>query len=138
MNELSKLAQQLQMMIQKATRSLEVAKQLAQQSNYDFASSRAYYATFYGMQAALLTKNLSASKHSGTIHLFNQHFIKTAIFPDEFSKSIGRLFRHRQTGDYTFDLRIDHATVQKDIQTAETVLQTIVAYLVKEGFLHQE
>ncbi len=71
---------------------------------YDFASSRAYYAAFYAMQAILLTKDLSFSKHSGVIAAFNRQFIKTGVFPKEFSKLISRLFRERQTGDYEFDL----------------------------------
>jgi uncharacterized protein (UPF0332 family) len=138
MNKPEELIQKLQLIIQKAHRSLDVAKMLAQEGNDDFASSRAYYAVFYGIQAALLTKNLAASKHSGTIHLFGQYFIKTGIFPKEFNKIISHLYRHRQTGDYTFGPQIDHATATQDIQTAATVLQAIVAYLVKEGFLPQE
>ena len=75
MNEQQELTKHLHLIIQKANRSLAAAERLVQKGDNDFASSRAYYAVFYGMQATLLTKNLSASKHSGTIHLFNQHFI---------------------------------------------------------------
>lgn len=135
MSEQEELAEQLNLMLQKATRSLLAAQRLLEEDDYDFASSRAYYAAFYGIQAVLLTKNISASKHSGTIRLFNQHFIKTDIFPKEFNKYINDLFRNRQTSDYTFDAPIDQFSTRQDIQTAETILQAITDYLTQAGFL---
>ena len=128
----AELAIQLQLIIQKANRSIAAAHRHIQEGDYDFASSRAYYTVFYALQATLLTKNLSFSKHAGVISGFNQHFVKTAIFPKEFSKFISRLFRHRQTGDYEFDLSIDVEDARQDIQTAEKMLQSIEVYLKKE------
>jgi len=122
-------------MLQKSTRSLAVAQQLAATGEYDFASSRAYYAAFYALQAVLRTRQLSSSKHSGAIRLFNQHFIKPGIFPTEFNKFITRLFSERQTGDYVFDPIITESDVQKDIQIAEQIVQAITDYLIREGFL---
>ncbi|MBN1221378.1 MAG: HEPN domain-containing protein [Anaerolineae bacterium] len=139
MGQQDELTLQISAIIHKATRSLAAARKLTQTGDNDFASSRAYYTVLYAMQAVLLTKNLSPAKHSAAIHLFNQHFIKTDLFPKEFGKLIGDSFRHRQIGDYTFGPQIDHATAEQDIQTAATVLQAIITYLVKEGFLpHQE
>ena len=138
MNQASDSPEQLQLILQKATRSLTVAKQLAAMGDYDFASSRAYYAVFYAMQAALRTKQLSSSKHSGTIRLFNQHFIKPGTFPTEFSKFITRLFSERQTGDYVFDIIISEPDVQQDIQITEQVVQAVTDYLNNEGFLSND
>jgi len=135
MKDREKLAEKLGLMIQKANRSLDAARRLAAAGDYDFASARAYYAAFYGIQAALLSIGLSPSKHSGAIHLFNQHFIKTELFPADFSKLIGRLFSERQTGDYTFDLRFAETDATQNIEMAETVLQAITAYLVEQGLM---
>ncbi len=55
---------------------------------------------YNAIEAMLLTKQLSFSKHAGVIAAFNQHFIKPGVFPKEFSKMLERLFRNRQTGDY--------------------------------------
>jgi uncharacterized protein (UPF0332 family) len=129
------LVAQLELMLNKASRSLTAAQKLLQEGDHDFASSRSYYAVFYGMQAVLLTKNLSASKHAGVIRLFNQHFIKNGTFPAEFSKFINLLFRDRQIGDYRFDVTIALERSQQDIVTAETIVQAITAYLIKEGLL---
>ena len=48
-----------QFLFQKAQRSLAAAQQLAQQSFYDFAVSRAYYAMFYVAEALLDHEGLS-------------------------------------------------------------------------------
>ena len=77
---------QCQKIIRKAFRSLITARRNIDEDDYDFGSSRAYYAAFYAVQAAILTKNMSFSKHSGVISAFNQHFVKTGLFPKEFSK----------------------------------------------------
>ena len=82
------LKDQLRTMINKARRSLSAARRQVEDGDYDFASSRAYYAAFYAIEAVLLTKNLVLSKHSGVISDFNRHFLKPAIFPKEFSKLI--------------------------------------------------
>lgn len=118
MSENDNLSKQLEQMINKADRSLEAARYSIKAGDYDFASSRAYYAAFYDIQALLSTKNLSFSKHAGVIAAFNQHFIKPAIFPKEFSKMIERLFRDRQTGDYGFELSISEDDAQEDLRIA--------------------
>ena len=131
------LGKQLEQMLKKAKRSLAVAKYNIQTGDYDFASSRAYYAAFYAIEGLLVTKNLNFSKHAGVIAAFNQHFIKPAIFPKEFSKMIERLFRDRQTGDYGFDLTITEDDVNEDVQMAERLISTIESYLVQNNFLQK-
>ncbi|MFQ6044487.1 MAG: HEPN domain-containing protein [Candidatus Poribacteria bacterium] len=132
------LSNQLQLMIQKAARSIAAAKLHFEKGDYDFASSRAYYSVFYVMEAVLLTKGLSFSKHGGVIGAFNRYFVKARVFPKEFSKLISRLFRERQDGDYQFDLSIEEGDAEKDIQIAEKILKAITDYLVQEGFVQLE
>jgi hypothetical protein len=46
-------------MMKKATDTLEVAKRLHSYGCYNDAASRAYYALFHALQAALLTKGVT-------------------------------------------------------------------------------
>ena len=55
---------------------------------------------FYTVQALLLTKNLSFSKHSAVISSFGKEFIKNGIFPPSLHKNISKAFDTRQAGDY--------------------------------------
>ena len=129
------LQEQLALIIKKAHRSLDAAKRNFDAGDYDFASSRAYYAAFYAVEAVLVTKELSFSKHLAVISAFNQHFVKTRRFPKELGKLLARLFRQRQLGDYTFDLTISREDAQKDLDAAKMIIETIEAYLNQEKFL---
>jgi uncharacterized protein (UPF0332 family) len=135
MNNDELLRDQLKTMIEKANRSVASAKRQIEDGDYDFASSRAYYAAFYAMEAILLTKHFVFSKHSAVISAFNQHFIKTSIFSKEFSKLITRLFRERQIGDYEFDLSIGEEEAKEDLKIAERITSAIINYLIKEGYI---
>lgn len=119
MNE--ELLNTLKAIINKADRSLEAAKILFTGGGYESASSRAYYAVFHLMQACLLTKGLSYSKHSGVIAGFAQHFIKTGIFPKKFSRIIGELRKEREIGDYEYLEVINQERASEDVSEAERV-----------------
>jgi len=126
---------QCQKMIRKAFRSLDAARRDIDKGDYDFGSSRAYYAAFYAIQATILTKSLSFSKHSGVISAFNRHFVRTGLFPREFSKLISRLFRERQISDYDFDLSITEHDAVQDLGFAETIVRSVEKYLADSNLL---
>lgn len=130
MNEES-LKKELIAILNKAFRSLAAAERMITEGDYDFASSRSYYAVFYAMEAILLTKGLTFSKHAGVISGFNQFFIKTGLFPKEFNTMISRLFRQRQTGDYDFEPGISEQDARKDLEIANQVLTALEEYLNK-------
>jgi len=123
-----KLNKQLEKMMRKANRALAAARIHIKTGDYDFASSRAYYAAFYSMEAVLLKQGLVYSKHSGVISGFAQHFVGTGIFPKDFSKRIARLFRERQIGDYEFDISISADAAKEDVQHATVIVQAIATY----------
>ena len=87
-DEQEELREQIHLFIKKARRSVAASKRLLKDKDVDFAISRLYYAVFYGMEAVLLTKNITSSKHAGVISQFNQLFVKEGIFPKHFSKAI--------------------------------------------------
>ena len=122
--------QQINLLNSKAARSLVAARRHIESGDYDFASSRTYYAAFYAIESLLLANNLSFSKHSAVIAAFNQYFIKTGAFPKQFSTYIARLFRQRQIGDYGVEMSIDLSDAVQDVQIAETIVNAIGVYLV--------
>jgi len=130
------LIEQIETMIQKSHRTLQQAKTLFKEGGYDGATSRCYYAVFHLLQAALLTKNLSYSKHSGVIGNFSHHFIKTGIFPDEFGQIIHRLREHREIGDYDYEKMISDETAEENIQDAQKIMVRIENYLM--NFIRNE
>ena len=132
MNDLNDLPNDYRVILEKAWRSLAAAQRNTDNGDHDAASSRAYYAAFYAVEAVLLTQKRSFSKHSAVISAFNRHFIKEHIFPKEFRTLMSRLFRERQIGDYDFEGSITADAAKEDIQAAQSILQAISAYLLRE------
>ena len=121
--------------IDKGKRALEDSKVLFANKRYESASSRAYYAVFHLLQAALSTNSLNFSKHSAVLSHFSKIFLKTEILPKEFSKTIGRLRKDREIVDYDYVHTAEEGEVKADIADAEKVVKTIEEYLVKKGFI---
>ena len=85
------LSEQIKIMMAKAKDSLKVARHLHEQKHYNDAASKAYYAVFHSLQAILLTKELSFSKHSAVMSAFNKEFIYRGGFAKDFYTKIIRL-----------------------------------------------
>ena len=136
MSELpANLTEECRNLIQKADRSLTAAQRNHDAGDHDFASSRAYYATYYAINAALLSENVTSSKHSGNISEFNRLFLKPGTFPKEYGKLINRLFSDRQIADYESGLSISTAEARADIAAAREIVEAIRSYLSGKGLL---
>lgn len=129
MNADPALAAQLGAMVDKAERALRAAERHLQEGDDDFASSKAYYAVFHVMQAALLTKQMTFSKPAGVISAFSEHFIKSGVFPVDFGQKIQRLRRDRELGDYGYTLVVDPSDAKEDVKIAGQILSAIKAHL---------
>jgi uncharacterized protein (UPF0332 family) len=99
------------------------------------AVNRADYAMFYALLALLATKQLSPSKHSGVISLFDREFVKTGIFPPDLSKSLHLAFDRRQVYDYGEMAELDKIAADEDVADAITFVDAIEQYLTEQGWL---
>jgi len=86
--------------LDRAREALDDAGFLLQSGRLTAASNRVYYAMFYAASALLATRDLSSSRHSGVIALFNDNFVKTGLFPRELARRFGRAFEARMDTDY--------------------------------------
>lgn len=121
----------LSALFKNALEKLETARILYENARYDDAVSRAYYAAFHAMTAALLSKDLSYSSHGQVIGSFNREFIKTGIFPKKYSSIIQALFDDRQVGDYGIFVKISKSTARDHINKAEKMIEAIRLFLVQ-------
>jgi uncharacterized protein (UPF0332 family) len=64
-------------LLTKAHRTVQSARLLLSDGDYDGAVSRAYYAMFYVAEALLLSKHATFSKHSAVVSAFGKEFAKT-------------------------------------------------------------
>jgi uncharacterized protein (UPF0332 family) len=125
----------LHLIMEKAAKSLLGAANLAEDGLYEFAVSRAYYATFYAIEAALTTKGLMAASHKSIITLFNREFVHAGLVPSSLNKSLNLLFKERQNADYSYLASYSFEECQNHIQEATQIVDAMKHYLQSSGFL---
>jgi uncharacterized protein (UPF0332 family) len=131
----AELVQECRRLMDKARRALQSARRERSEGNYDFAASRGYYAAYYAMQAALLTKGITSSKHSGTLSEFGRTFLKDEVFPKRLGRLANQLFEERQIGDYESGLSISEEKSLADVDAATTIIDAIQGWLMDSGLL---
>ena len=119
----------LQYRMEQAYETLLEAEILMDASALRGTMNRAYYAMFYAVLALLATKQLGTSKHSGAISLFDREYVKTGIFPREFSKALHLAFDQRQIHDYGEMIELDTLTVEQAVANARVFVDQVQAYL---------
>ena len=93
------------------------------------AASRAYYAAFHAVSAALLARGQAYSSHAQVLGAFNKDFVHEGSFPREFTTILARLFQDRQTGDYDPTTRLEPADAERDVADAQRIVDAIDAHL---------
>ncbi|MBI4288413.1 MAG: HEPN domain-containing protein [Chloroflexi bacterium] len=121
--------------LSRSRESMLIARHLHDEGHYNDAVSRAYYGSFHALQAVLLSRGLSFSKHSGVLAAFNREFVLSGLFAKDFSQKISRLYRDRLTGDYEYEEPLGEEQSMRDLAASEEVVGAIEGYLKKEGFV---
>jgi uncharacterized protein (UPF0332 family) len=109
-------------MLKKAKEKLAAARVGFEAMFYDDASSRAYYAAFHAVCAALASIGLSYSSHGQTLGAFNRELVRTGRLPPETFLYLQQLFSNRQRGDYDVISPLDRDTAEQDIAHAEWIV----------------
>ena len=119
------LKRQIKLMIQKSDEALKAATILTRAESFDAAASKAYYAVFHIMQAALLTRGLTFSKHAGVVGAFSRFFIKEGIFPEKFAAGIKQLRKDREIGDYEYGRAIGQSRATQNLEKAKEIVKMV-------------
>lgn len=97
------------------------------------ATNRAYYAMFYAVLALLAVEKKETSRHSGAIALFDREFVKSAVFPTEYSRWLHDAFALRQQADYAADRTVTAEQTQTLLEHAQDFVQRVRAVLRQRG-----
>ncbi len=108
---------------------LRAAQLLVQGGAWGDASSRAYYAAFHAVSAALLSRDETYSRHGQVLGAFNRSFIHTGVFPRKFTVLLTRLFENRQSGDYDVLPGVTEDEARQDIADAQGIIEAIRQFL---------
>ena len=93
------------------------------------SANRSYYCIFHAMRAVLALEEFDSKKHSGVISRFRERYIKTGIFPTEFSDIVGDAFEIRNDSDYEDFYIISKDDVAAQIANAKTFLTAVEEYV---------
>jgi len=108
--------------LEKAKRSLIVARQNEQSGFPEFALSRAYYTMFYVASAFLEGEGLAFGKHSAVIGAFGKHFAKTERVPKKFHRYLIAAEKKRKDADYGIELELTSEDAKQTIMQAQEML----------------
>lgn len=109
--------------------AIKDAKIMYEHGRFKNTLNRAYYAIFYAIRAVNATQSFDSSKHSGVIAFFNQHYVKTGIFPKEASKIIKEASENRERADYLDFYIASKKDAEIQLAKAERFQALVMEYL---------
>lgn len=118
--------------LSRAEETLAEARVMLQTGHPYGAANRIYYACFYAVTALLLTRNLSSSKHSGVIALFNRHFVKPGLISTDMGKFYSRMFDSRLESDYADWIEVEEQGIKDELVHAEVFVNMINDLISKQ------
>lgn len=108
---------------------LQVCELLYNAGYYKDANNRAYYSIFNSIRAILSLEPIDFKKHKDVIAYFNQHYIKTKIFPRELGHKISLANAVREDSDYLDSYMINKTETKEQIETAKEVSKYAEQYV---------
>lgn len=121
----------VQYRLERAAETLKEVEILANESHYNAAANRLYYACYYAVTALLVANGHSTQTHAGTKTLLGLHFVSKGLLSNEYGKTFSRLFEIRHSGDYDDFVYCDKAMIDEYTPKAKEFINAIKTLLGK-------
>lgn len=121
----------LQYRLDRADETLKEVEILANESHYNAAANRLYYACYYAVTALLVANGYSTQTHAGIKTLLGLHFVSKGLLSNEYGKTFSRLFEIRHSGDYDDFVYCDKAMIDEYTPKAKEFINAIKTLLGK-------
>ena len=105
--------------------ALRAASILLREESLRASVNRSYYAMFYAVLALLAVRKEETSKHSGVIALFDRLYVRTNVFPLDFSKWLRRAFDLRTRSDYGTEMTVSRGETEIQLEHASRFVAEI-------------
>ena len=115
--------------LERAKQDLNDAEFSYENHRYLNANNRAYYAIFHAIRAVLAIEKVDFKKHKDVLAYFNQHYIKTEIFPKIISKKISQARKVREDSDYDDEYKPSYEKTEQQIETARELIGLVEKYI---------
>lgn len=117
--------------LEKARNTLLDAKKFIGNATLESTVNRIYYAMFYSVNALLITKGLSSSKHSRVRALFNKEIVNKGLTERPWGRFYSNMFDNRQEGDYKDFVKFEKEDVEMWLKKAEEFVNKIEELTMK-------
>jgi len=115
----------VQFRMEKAKNTFSELPLLIDNTLWQNAANRLYYACYYAVSALLVQNGIEAQTHHGVINQLGLHFVRTGLLSIEQGKFYQRLFELRQTSDYSDWVVIDKNDIEPLIERADIFINAI-------------
>jgi len=115
--------------LEQAAECLRDAEDDIAKSAFKSAANRSYYCIYHSIRSVLALDRFDSKKHSSVINAFSMNYIKTKIFPLEYSKVIGNAFRVRNNSDYDEFYAVSKSEVLTQVENARKLLMAVKEYI---------
>jgi len=116
---------------ERANDTLLEAKTLIENSFYNAAVNRLYYACFYLVSALLVKYQINAQTHVGVKQMFGLHFIVSQKLPAKYGRFYNQLFNDRITGDYDDFITYDKEMLDEIYPKANEFIKELQKFISK-------
>lgn len=117
--------------LERAKEDLRDSELLYKNNRLLTANNRAYYAIFHAIRAILALERTDFKKHKDVLAYFNQHYIKTEIFPKMMGRRINQAKDIREDSDYDDDYIPTNEETKVQMETARELIKLVEEYLSK-------
>jgi uncharacterized protein (UPF0332 family) len=118
--------------LERSCESLRAAEIMLENNMLTFSMNRVYYAMFYAVQALLVSREVSFSKHGQVKAYFSREMVKSGIFQTEMGRLYNKAFEYRQKFDYVDFSFPDREMVSEYLEKARGFINNIREYLRRE------
>ena len=118
--------------LDRAKDDLDSAIQGLNEQKLRLANNRAYYSIFHSMRAVLALEQKDFKKHSAIIAYFNQHYIKTSLFPTNLYKIISTAEEVREASDYNDFYIASFDKTKEQVESAKLILDLVEQYIKQQ------
>lgn len=121
--------------LDRASAALHAGEELLRLGLHADSVSRAYYAAFHTLRAALLSRGVEPKSHSGAIHLFNVELVRPGLFDSSWNRLLSGLQRTRELADYDAAVAFSAEDASAEVESARRFGEAVRDFLQREGYL---
>ena len=122
------MAWSVERLMERAQRSLSLARRLLQQGYYEECVSRAYYAMFYAVSGALLSRGVVRSGHARVHDAFLQVLVRPGYLPKRLHRALVEAWEARLLADYSPE-EFTERRAWEVLEEAEALVERIAQFL---------